>query len=116
MCSGLITLHCIVWAAILFPGHPYIESATALSDTAIVISAAEGIVKSYNSGLLESNGGHIKCTKHWAKHFLTRLGYVKLNEKPPQKHQYLLLILKHKRNSFYLIFEPLLRWRIFQMN
>ena len=33
MCSGIITVHCIVWAAILFPAHPYIESATALSDT-----------------------------------------------------------------------------------
>ena len=33
VCSGLITLHCIVWAAILFPPHPYIESAIALSDT-----------------------------------------------------------------------------------
>ena len=32
MCSGIITLHCIVWAAILFLAHPYIESATALSD------------------------------------------------------------------------------------
>ena len=30
VCSGIITLHCIVWAAILFPGHPYIESATTL--------------------------------------------------------------------------------------
>ena len=28
----MITLLCIVLAAILFPGHPYIESATVLSD------------------------------------------------------------------------------------
>ena len=28
----MITFHCIVLAAILFPGHPYIESATALSN------------------------------------------------------------------------------------
>ena len=58
----------------------YIKSlreAKAVINTAIVVSAAEGIIKSYNGGLLESNGGHIKCTKHWAKHFLTRLGYVK---------------------------------------
>ena len=58
----------------------YIKSlreAKAVINSSIVISAAEGIVKSYNSGLLESNGGHIKCTKHWEKHFLTRFGYVK---------------------------------------
>jgi len=74
-------------------GHPYLlgeemdrqlqeyikslREAKAVINSAIVISAAEGIVKSYNSNLLESNGGHIKCTKHWAKHFLNRLGYVK---------------------------------------
>ena len=29
VCSGIITLHCIVWAA---PGHPYIESGIALSN------------------------------------------------------------------------------------
>ena len=42
-----------------------------------MISVAEGIVKSHDSNLLESNGGHIKCTKHWAKHFSNRLGHVK---------------------------------------
>ena len=46
-------------------------------NSAIVISAAEGIIKSHKSDLLESNGGHIKLTKSWAKHFLSRLGYVK---------------------------------------
>ena len=74
-------------------GHPYLlgeeldrqlqehikslREAKAVINSSIVVSAAEGIVKSQNSGLLESNGGHIKCTKHWAKHFLSRLGYVK---------------------------------------
>ena len=74
-------------------GHPYLlgeemdrqlqeyikslREAKAVINSAIVISAAEGIVKSHDSNLLESNGGHIKCTKHWAKHFLNRLGYVK---------------------------------------
>ena len=33
----MITLHCIVWAAILFPAHPYIESATALSDRLVTL-------------------------------------------------------------------------------
>ena len=32
VCSGIITLHCIVWMTILFLAHPYIESATALSN------------------------------------------------------------------------------------
>ena len=80
----------------------YIKSlreAKAVINSSIVISAAEGIVKSHNSGLLESNGGHIKCTKHWAKHFLSHLGYVR--ERPPQKHQCQMLILKLKRSNFF---------------
>lgn len=54
------------------------ESKTVVNST-IVLPAAEGIVKSHDSGLLSCNGGHIKCTctKQWAKHFLTRLGYVR---------------------------------------
>ena len=46
-------------------------------NTAIVIAAAEGIVKSCDSNLLKSNGGHIECKKHWALSFLQRIGYVK---------------------------------------
>ena len=72
-------------------GHPYLfgeamdrqlqeyikslREAKAVINSAIVISAAEGIIKSHDSNLLECNGGHIKCTKHWAKHFLNPLGY-----------------------------------------
>ena len=52
------------------------KSKTIVNST-IVLSAAEGIAKSHDSGLLACNGGHIKCTKQWAKHFLTRLGYVR---------------------------------------
>ena len=37
----------------------------------------EGVVKSYDSNLLKENGGHIVCSKSWAKSFLHRLGYVK---------------------------------------
>ena len=33
VCPGIITLYCIVWVAILFPVHPYIESAQRRSDT-----------------------------------------------------------------------------------
>ena len=46
-------------------------------NTAIVMATAEGIVKSHDSNLLQCNGGHIDVNKHWAKNFLTRLGYVK---------------------------------------
>lgn len=53
------------------------REAKAVINFAIVVSAAEGIVKGHDSNLLECNGGHIKCTKSWAKHFLTRIGYVK---------------------------------------
>ena len=52
------------------------ESKTVVNSS-IVASAAEGIVKSRDSGLLERNGGHIKCTKKWAQNFLSRMGYVK---------------------------------------
>lgn len=54
-----------------------LREAKAIINSAIVISTAEGIVKSHDSNLLECNGGHIKCTKHWAQHFLNWLGYVK---------------------------------------
>ena len=74
-------------------GHPYLlgkemdrqlqeyvkslrELKTVVNST-IVLSIAEVIVKSHDSSLLACNGGHIQCTKQWAKHFLTRLGYMK---------------------------------------
>ena len=46
-------------------------------NTAIAIGCAEGIVKSKDSNLLASNGGHIALSKYWGKHLLTRTGYVK---------------------------------------
>ncbi len=46
-------------------------------NTAILMATAEGIVKSRDSNLLQCNGGHININKHWAKNFLTRIGYVK---------------------------------------
>ena len=84
-----------------------LRAAKVVINSAIVISAAEGIVKSHNSNLLEGNGGYIKCTKHWAKHLLNQLGM--LNNKPLQKHQYQVVISQHKRNNFYFVFRPLLR-------
>ena len=50
-----------------------LREAKAIINSAIVISTAEGIVKSHDSNLLECSGGHIMCTKHWAKHFLNWL-------------------------------------------
>ena len=44
---------------------------------AIVISCAEGIVKNSNSCLLQINDGHISFTRHWARHLLSRMGFVK---------------------------------------
>lgn len=49
----------------------------AVVNTAIAIGCAEGIVRSKDSNLLASNGGHITLTKHWGKHLLSRMGYVK---------------------------------------
>ena len=42
----------------------------AVVNTAIAIGCAERIVKSNDSNLLASNGGHIVLSKHWAKHLL----------------------------------------------
>ena len=39
-------------------------------NSAIVVAGAEGIIKSYESNLLKENGGHIACSKSWAKSFL----------------------------------------------
>ena len=49
----------------------------AVVNTAITIGCAEGIVRNEDSNLLACNGGHIVLTKHWAKHLLARMGYVK---------------------------------------
>ena len=42
------------------------------------------MVKSYDSYLLECNGGHIAQTKYWAKYLMERMGFVKRwsNTKP----------------------------------
>ncbi len=42
----------------------------AVINTAIAMACAEGVVKSYDSNLLECNGGHISLTKHWAKYLM----------------------------------------------
>ena len=40
-----------------------------LINSTIAIIAAEGIIKGHDSNLLETNGGHIKCTKHGKNFF-----------------------------------------------
>ena len=52
------------------------ESATVVN-TAIAIGCAQGLVKHYDSNLLECNGGSIVLTKSWAKSLLQRMGFVK---------------------------------------
>ena len=46
-------------------------------NTAIAIACAEGIVRSKDSNLLACNGGHISLSKHWGKHLLSHMGYLK---------------------------------------
>ena len=46
-------------------------------NSAIVRSAAVGIVKSHDANLLKCNGGHIDITKSWAISIPQRMGYVK---------------------------------------
>ena len=49
----------------------------AVVNTSIAIGCAEGLVMNEDSNLLASNGGHIVLTKHWGKHLLGRMGFVK---------------------------------------
>jgi hypothetical protein len=46
-------------------------------NTAITIACAKGVVKCFNSNLLDCNGGHISLTKHWAKCLMERMEFVK---------------------------------------
>ena len=41
------------------------------------MACAQGVVKSYDSYLLECNGGHISFTKNWAKYLMERMEFVK---------------------------------------
>ena len=45
--------------------------------TCIAMACAQGGVKSYDSNLLECNGGHISLTKNWTKYLMERMGFVK---------------------------------------
>ena len=54
-----------------------LREAGGVINSAIVEGAALGIIKEYNSNLLQCNGGHIVIGKSWSKSFLNRMGYVK---------------------------------------
>ena len=57
----------------------------AVVNTPIAIGYAEGIVKSNDSNLLVSNGGHIVLSKHCAKHLLICMGFVKRRASTKEK-------------------------------
>ena len=52
------------------------EGATVVN-TAIAIGCAQGLVKLYDSNLLECNGGPIVLKRSWAKSLLQWMGFVK---------------------------------------
>ena len=47
----------------------------AVINTAIAMACADGIVKSYDSNLLECNGGYIVLTNGWAIYLMKRMGF-----------------------------------------
>ena len=51
----------------------YVRVNGAVVNTAITIACAEGIVRSKDSSLLASNGGHFTLSQHWEKHLLSRI-------------------------------------------
>ena len=54
-----------------------LHSSGAVVNTVITLTCAKGIVINEDAGLLDVNGGHISLTKHWAKNFLHRIGFIK---------------------------------------
>jgi len=46
----------------------------------VVIAIEIGIVMKNDANLLLASGGHIECTKHWAKYLFSRMGFVKRRE------------------------------------
>ena len=54
-----------------------LRKAQATVNTAIVISAGEGIVKGFDASLLSCNGGAIELTNDWAKSLMKRMGLSK---------------------------------------
>ena len=74
----------------------------AVVNTAIAIACAEGIVRSKDSNLLSCNGGHISLSKHWGKHLLSRMGYVKRRASTKA------FFAHYERLAIYAVFEGLL--------
>lgn len=65
-------LHKQVWAYLAS-----LQENRAVINTSIAMACAQGVMKSYDSNLLECNGGHILLTKNWAKYLMERMGFVK---------------------------------------
>ena len=84
----------------------------AVVNTAIAIGCAEGVVKNFNSNLLECNGGHIKLTKSWAKCLMLRMGFAKWRASTNAKVS--VADFKFYKTQFILMLEPLSRWMIYQ--
>ena len=54
-----------------------LRKSHAAVNTAILISAGEGIVRGHDASLLSSNGGSLDITKDWAKYLMKRMGFSK---------------------------------------
>ena len=54
-----------------------LRKAGGVVNTAIVVSAAYGIISVREPSLLREHGGHLELTKSWAKSLLKCMGYVK---------------------------------------
>ena len=48
-----------------------------VTNTMIVMGAAEGSITAHDPAMLSVNGGHIQITKAWAKSLFKRMHYVK---------------------------------------
>ena len=55
----------------------YLRTKGTPVNTTVILGIASRIVKNHDNSLLASNGGHIVLGKPWAKHLLSRMGYVK---------------------------------------
>ena len=57
----------------------------AVVDTAIAIACAKGVVKLFDSNLLECNGGQATLTKHRVKYLMECVGFVKRHASIPKQ-------------------------------
>ena len=52
----------------------------AVITTTITMACAKGVMKSYDSNILQCNGGHILLTKHWAKYHIATVSVSNFNQ------------------------------------